>query len=371
MRTAEPVTIAGAGPAGLAAAIAIAQHGGRAVVRERHREVGARFHGDFQGLENWSSERDVLAELEELGIAPTFDVAPFSRCVLFDPAGRAHHCRSAEPLWYLVRRGPGPGTLDTALKDQALAAGVSLELGHVSSGLPEGGIVAHGPRRADVVAVGYLAATDAADGAYGVVSPRLAPGGYAYLLVSGGRATLATCLFDRFREAFRYLEHAVDFFRERTGVTLRDARRFGGFGAYAVQPLFRLGNLLFAGEAAGLQDALLGFGIRYALLSGHLAGQAVVAGDLASYERACLHRFGAALRTTVVNRYLFDRAGGLAARHLLWGVSLARNPRRWLRRYYGSRWLTSLLYPLARSWEGRRRRRGLDIPRERRSRAPG
>ncbi len=52
------VHISGAGPAGLAAALTIAKAGGKAVVHELKGEVGARFHGDFQGLENWTTAED-------------------------------------------------------------------------------------------------------------------------------------------------------------------------------------------------------------------------------------------------------------------------------------------------------------------------
>ena len=61
------IEIVGAGPAGLAAALAIVGQGGRAVVFERNPDVGHRFHGDFQGIENWTSKGDVLMELSSLG----------------------------------------------------------------------------------------------------------------------------------------------------------------------------------------------------------------------------------------------------------------------------------------------------------------
>jgi 2-polyprenyl-6-methoxyphenol hydroxylase-like FAD-dependent oxidoreductase len=94
------VHIAGAGIAGLSAAIAVAHRGGRARVFERRGDAGSRFHGDFQGLEHWSTEEDVLEELSAYGIELTFEPTPFRECVFFDPERREHVCRSAQPLWY-------------------------------------------------------------------------------------------------------------------------------------------------------------------------------------------------------------------------------------------------------------------------------
>ncbi len=54
--------IIGAGPAGLCAAIAIATAGREVVVHDRRPDVGRRFHGDFEGLENWTA-REVVIEV--------------------------------------------------------------------------------------------------------------------------------------------------------------------------------------------------------------------------------------------------------------------------------------------------------------------
>ncbi|MBI2959234.1 MAG: NAD(P)-binding protein, partial [Betaproteobacteria bacterium] len=59
----QVLQVVGAGPAGLAAAITLARAGCRVIVHEAQREVGYRFGGDLQGLENWSTKGDVLDAL--------------------------------------------------------------------------------------------------------------------------------------------------------------------------------------------------------------------------------------------------------------------------------------------------------------------
>jgi len=299
------VEIIGAGPAGLAAAITLARRGIQTVVYERNAEVGARFHGDFQAIENWTFEKDALDELAEFGIDGTFAEAVVREGIFFDAAERVRVVRSEMPAFYLVRRGREPGTLDRALERQALAAGVEIRFGSACRELPESAIVASGPRRSDAVDVGFVFETDQPDGVFAVFSDRLAPRGYAYLLVSRGRGTVASCLYDDFRRADDYLDRTVEFFRCKASLRMSAPRRFAGTGNMHWPRQARRGKVLFAGEAAGFQDALWGFGIRSALVSGHLAACALAEGRPEDYDRLWRERLGGFIATSLANRRLF------------------------------------------------------------------
>jgi flavin-dependent dehydrogenase len=247
-----------------------------------------------------------------------------------------------------VRRGPGPGTLDAALKQQALAAGVEIRFREPCARLPEGGIVAGGPRAADTIAIGYVFETDRADGIFAVLSDSLAPKGYAYLLICGGRGTVAACLFDDFHNERLYLERTVDFFRKQAGFAMRNPVRFGGAGNILLPRTARQGEILFAGEAAGFQDALWGFGIRIGMISGHLAARALLARSPESYDCAWRKRLGGLLRTSLVNRYAFARMGDRGYTRLMRSIARMRDARDWLFRHYSPSPAKLLLLPLAR-----------------------
>ena len=346
-----PVSISGAGPAGLAAAMTLARAGVPSIVREFRHDVGARFHGDFQGIENWTTPGDVFEELADLGLESRVELAPCREGIFYDPAGRESVLRSADPFFYLVRRGPGPGTLDSGMKSAALASGVELRFGEKGEEPSrEVAIRAHGPRGCDAMAVGYVFETSMSDGVYGVLSDRLAPKGYAYLLVNRGRGTIAACLFDRFAEERRYLDRTLDFFDRKVGLRMENPHRFGGTGQISLTRSACRGGVLLAGEAAGFQDALWGFGIRYALLSGYLAAKALLSG--VDYDGLWKRRFGGLQRASVVNRFLFARMGHPGYRWLMRTLRRTPDPRGWLRGYYAPSPWKSLWAPMAARLDG-------------------
>ncbi len=342
------IHISGAGPAGLAAAITCARAGTKVIVHERKRAVGARFHGDFQGQENWTSQIDVLDDLQAMGIQPDFPYTGFNNLTAYDADGQAFHFSCARPLFYLVRRGSDPDSLDTALFRQARALGVDIRFEDPVRKLPEGGICAEGPRAGDVIAAGYQFETDMDDAAYAVLSNDLAPGGYAYLLIHQGHATLATCMFDDFHQEHLYLDRTVNFFQKNVGFSIAEnAGRFGGLGNVSYPATARKGNILYAGEAAGFQDALWGFGMRYAMTSGHLAARAWLENKSDDYDRMWQQVLGGRMRAGIVNRFLFSRLGNRGYTRFLTHLAECRDVRAWLMQYHQEQWFTHLLFPWA------------------------
>lgn len=343
-RAEEEVTIAGAGPAGLACAIGLARGGRRVVVHERRDRVGARFHDDFQGLENWTGA-DALDELASAGVAASFEHHPVYAVTAFDGWGGRYEIRAGEPLYYLVRRGPGSGTLDTALLEQAVEAGVEVRFDSGLRSVSGRAVVATGPARAGVIALGYVFETDMPDGQWACFSDRVAPGGYAYLLVRGGRGTVATCLFREFEHAHEYLKRTVAFFDEHAGLAMENPHPFGGTGNYGPPCWGEHQGHLLVGEQAGFQDALAGFGMRYAMRSGIIAARCLLEGR--SYEAAWRRALLPAMREGMSNRLLYDMSGDRGRRMMLRRMA-SRDSKAALARLYRRSFIGRLVYPFAR-----------------------
>ena len=145
------IQIGGAGPAGLAAAITLARAGRRVLVHELQGVVGHRFDGDFQGLENWSTQQDALYLLREMGISTAFTAMPCRRADVFDAWDKRYEVAGSKIIFYLVERGPGPGTLDTALLEQARGLEVEVRFNSRLDHLEGAGILAAGPKAADAI----------------------------------------------------------------------------------------------------------------------------------------------------------------------------------------------------------------------------
>ena len=342
----HPHLVIGAGPAGLVAAASIARAGGSVHVVDRGAEVGHRFSGDFQGLENWSTSQDVLEWLRVLGVEPDFEFHPFHEVTFYDHRLDATVARGGSgPLFYLIRRGPMDGSLDRALLDQARAAGATVEFGTLSRQARRGEVVAKGPRYADGLVTGFVFSTSLENQARCIISDRLAPAGYAYLLSWNGRATLATCLFRRHHDWRTVRNETVDAFcRLVPGLRaeLDDDRPFSGYGSVFPAPRYTdEGGRLYIGEAAGIQDPEWGFGLRFAIESGALAAQSLL--DGLHYRALASAAFERRIRTQFANRMLFEALPEAAVRALLRRGAASNDLRRRLHRHWKPTRTKSLL----------------------------
>ena len=79
----RPKRIAGAGPAGLAAAIALRDRGHPVEVFEKSPRVGSRFPGSLQLLDNFTGPGDALDEVRACGVEPGFVRGAFSGARFF------------------------------------------------------------------------------------------------------------------------------------------------------------------------------------------------------------------------------------------------------------------------------------------------
>jgi flavin-dependent dehydrogenase len=205
--------------------------------------------------------------------------------------------------------------------------------------------VAIGPKVADAVAKGILFETDLPDLAAGIVDDRLAPKGYAYLLVHGGQATLATAIFRHFRDERHYFLKTLEAFQRLYPLQMKSPREFGGYGNFSIRPTEHRGRKLYVGEAAGFQDALFGFGMRYAMTSGYLAARAILEGK--DYDLMWKREFRPLFRAAMVNRLLYELSGNRGYAWMLRRLARVPDVRDWMRQDYRPSMGKSLLYPLA------------------------
>lgn len=344
MKSQAGLEIVGAGPAGLVCAIVLAKAGRNVTVREWRGDVGARFHDDFQGLENWSGPQDVLAELAEAGVAADFAHHGVTEGVVFDSHALPHRVQGSRPLFYLLRRGRAAGTLDRALLAQARYAGVEVRFNDRVTKTGGDMVLAGGPRRADIIAVGHVFDTTMANGAWLAFGAELAPKGYAYLLVHGGRGTVASCMFSGFRDQAKHLAATVAYFERHAALEMRQPKGFGGFGNIRLPRTAVQGGNPVIGEHAGFQDALAGFGLRYAIRSGRLAAESLIHGT--DYAQAWQRELLPDLRAGVVNRFLFNQFGTRGVDYLIGKLGRVDTGKA-LAKGYGPSPAKRILFPLA------------------------
>lgn len=338
------LAVLGAGLSGLTTAVNLAREGYDVDVYEKNEDVGARFRGDLQGLENWSTRKDILEELREMNIRINFDCDPFSRVTLTNYS-RTKELVFERPLFYLVKRGSFSGTIDYGLKTQATKLGINIHFDETRSP-DEVDIVATGPILEEVPAVvkGVIFKTDDKDVAILLCSDEFAFKGYSYLLITKGYGCLCSVVaVDELHRVNRCFKKTQAFLVRRIGLDMQASKEVGGVGSFSPRGVFRKGTTLYVGEAAGLQDFLWGFGMRSAVTSGYLAAQSIINND--DYEQIARKHFERRLKASVVNRYVWEEIASKKDYSLL--IYFAEFAKRILYSMHNYNLLQRVAYPVA------------------------
>ena len=309
MRAVYDVAVVGAGPAGTAAAIAAAEHGARVLVLEkaevpRYKRCGGGLIGPSQRA------------LAELGV----DVGALARDVCgrftFTHGGGRAFTRTAPAFLPMVVRSE----LDAHLVGVARSHGAEVRTGvAVSAYAEEAGVVTLGTSAGPIRARAAVAADGSASRASGYVGvhcdlvdigleaeiPRPpgtdwdgrvlldwgpVPGSYGWVFPKGDVLTVGVI---GARDAGPAVRDYYRAFVASLGLDLAMAQVDGGHQTRVRQegsPL-RRGNVLVAGDAAGLLEPWTREGISFALRSGRLAGLAAV-GAIPSYSDAVAAELG-------------------------------------------------------------------------------
>jgi len=347
------ITIAGAGISGLTAAINLAKEGYEVAVFEKGKTVGTRFNNDFQGLENWSTREDILSILKRINIKSDFFYEAFREADLINDKLEKHTIKSGggRAGTYIVKRGSDEDSLDKSLEKQAVNLGVQIEFGtRVEE--REVDVVAMGPTFASGMVYGVKGEVEKGNQISIMLDNDCAPKGYVYMAIIEGRVTLASVVMQDLNHCKNYFEKALAKMERLYGVRLANPKFFSGFGNFRLLNSFSEGGRLYAGERAGFQDFLFGFGMRYAFLSGYLVAQSI--SKNLSYDSLIQDELIPSMKSSLVNRYVYEKLGNKGYRKLVKKWAAAEDPIKFLQQWYQFGRLKRVLYPLSYRWHKKR-----------------
>src|SRR3989344_5333504 len=337
------IKILGAGASGLSAAINLAKAGYGVEIYEIGNDVGAIFKGDLECLENWSMGEDFLDSLKKMNISPNFDRDPFYGMKISN-GKKLWDIKTKKPLFYLIKRGPINGSLDEGMKKQALKLGVKI---YFNKTLPEkeADIVARGPNIKRVFGIdrGIIFKTTHKDLSMALLNKKYNNKGYSFILITKGYGCIATCIEEDFSHVNKYFEDSERVIEKLAHIQVDEPKVVGGIGNFSLNGPYKRGKVLYTGEAAGIQDFMWGFGIRNAITSGYIAAKSIVDGE--DYDKVARKFFGNRLKASVVNRYLWIRAGKSDYGWLLNRMEKSRDVLKMLRSFYNFNLLQRILYP--------------------------
>ena len=262
----ENIKILGAGLSGLTAAINLKKAGYNVDVFEKRSDCGKRFLGDLEGLENWSSEKDILEEIKEMNIKINFNASPFKKIFLTD--GKEILENTCErPVFYLVKRGTNEDSLDQGLKKQAIESGVNIHFNSKKTNENINIISTGGTGNKPTGSVKGIRFESESDNiAVALLNKEASNRAYSYLLIDNGYGCICSVnLYMMGNEINKYYKKTYEILTRLFDIDIKNEKNIGGIGCCLLNPKYIKNGKIYTGEAAGFQDLLWGFGMRYAI----------------------------------------------------------------------------------------------------------
>lgn len=299
----DPIEIAGAGIAGMTAAINLKKAGKNVIVYEKRSAIGLSRHGDYEGLENWIFEEKMNDYFSDHGFQfEKINAHPIFHFKVHFGIKEPVKVHSAKPLFYLVKRGSTPECLDKQLFDQCISAGVQFKFG---SSAPFGfHIDSTGSKKAAAFIKGINFKTNLEDQVHLLLGTNFSPKGYAYMIILNGNATIATAYKKMKNVNKDPLQQTTKFF-QNNGLKIPSVVVFGSRGSFTIPIGKKFMHPCQIGEAGGFQDYLFGFGMRLAMTSG-LAAAKRLTGKTEDAKRI-LRLLNRKCKISYVNRILYER----------------------------------------------------------------
>lgn len=340
----KEIEILGAGIAGLSAGIIFAEKGYKVNIYEKTPHPGGRFKGDWQHLENWTSDIDVLRRLKSLGLEINFFTKACYKMSIFSPSFKEINFESIRPLFYSVQRGSPKESIDNGLLKQAQKLGVKVYF-KKSMKEKDVDIVATGPKGTEGYTAGLNFTSNEKDRIFVLIDKDVSRL-YSYFSIIDGKGTLAIS-----SPNLKDVRKTLSYFREKIKKLLDIEIKDGEFfqargGSLAGQaPLFERDGVLYLGEAAGLQDRFAGFSIMPAFQSAYLAAKAITEGE--NYTKLCKKEILPQIRACFVNSFIARIIPNSFLSHLMPAVAGIRNDsREVLQRAYNESIIHKALFPI-------------------------
>ncbi len=300
----KKIIIKGGGISGLTSAINLAKNGFDVEIHERKKFCG-KISGDFQYLENWTTRKNVLEYLKKRNIKPNFFYKPCHEMEFYFPSSRIIKFKTKKPFMYVVRRGEKEDSIDQSLKKQAESNGVKIIFNSILKN-EEADIIAIGIKKPMAMAHGITFKTNISDRINVLLNNRFSPNGYSYFSVHDKHAVLTCSKTYLDRDQQPHLKETIKQFQNILDFDIVSPKEFSGVASFDINlKTAIIDDKLYVGEAAGFQDALAGFGMRYAIESGFLAAKSII--ENKNYDKLWKKSFSKLLDTSLKNRKMFQK----------------------------------------------------------------